>query len=355
MTAAAEDRPRSSRPTIVIEQRQHDVVRNLFAGLEVREAEGGMSSMDLRLVNFDGGPVFDDEQIIALTKSLVVYAGDEAARSEEIFRGRVTALEAEVSSAGHRGLVVLAEDALQLARMQRETHLHEDASFSAIAQTVADAAGLTAVVDGFSGTIGDQFQLNESHLAFLRRLLAEYDGDLQVVGSELHVSPRSNVSRGEVTLRMNDGLREVRVCADLAHQVTGVTVTGWDPEQSARIKYTSRGSSLGPGAGRPGSTILRDLIRDGRSEHLGHRGVLSATEAETLANTAFDQRARQFLVLEAKADGDPRIRVGARVRVEGVGRQFDNVYYVTRACHRFDLVNGYETELEAECAFLGDV
>ncbi len=34
--------------------------------------------------------------------------------------------------------------------------------------------------------------------------------------------------------------------------------------------------------------------------------------------------------------------------------RFDNTYYVTRACHRFDLDLGYETDFEAECAYLGE-
>jgi hypothetical protein len=42
------------------------------------------------------------------------------------------------------------------------------------------------------------------------------------------------------------------------------------------------------------------------------------------------------------------------VTISGTSRRFDNTYYVVRALHRFDLARGYETEIEAECAYLGN-
>jgi uncharacterized protein len=34
--------------------------------------------------------------------------------------------------------------------------------------------------------------------------------------------------------------------------------------------------------------------------------------------------------------------------------RFDNTYYLVHAVHRFDPQRGYETEFEAETAFLGE-
>ena len=53
------------------------------------------------------------------------------------------------------------------------------------------------------------------------------------------------------------------------------------------------------------------------------------------------------------AEGNPSIRVGTHVRLTGLSRRFNNTYYVTRCCHRFDLERGYETDFVAESAFLG--
>ena len=74
---------------------------------------------------------------------------------------------------------------------------------------------LTPVITGLTESFPALVQLNESDLAFLRRLLARHDADLQVVGEELHVSARKDVARGAIDLVLHEQLQRVRVLADL--------------------------------------------------------------------------------------------------------------------------------------------
>jgi phage protein D len=197
-------------------------------------------------------------------------------------------------------------------------------------------------------------QLNESDLAFLRRLLCRCDGDLQVVGDELHVSPRGEVHRRTVELRMFQELHSVRVLADLANQVSSVSITGWDVIKGTRFSSSSTGSVSGPGQGRTGPDVLRETPFVARPHHLSHLTVRDEAEARVVADAAFDQRARRFVTLEATAAGNPDIRVGSHVEIAGLGPRFDNTYYVVSARHRFSrLSSGYRTEFVGECAFLG--
>jgi phage protein D len=250
-------------------------------------------------------------------------------------------------------LTALAEDHLQKARLERRTRTYVDQSLADIAQAIAQDLGLTPRVTGLTETIGTWVQLNESDLAFLRRLLARYDGDLQVVGNELHVSSRADVQRGTVELALNSQLRHVRVLADLAHQVNEVTVTGWDPIRGQRLTSHSTGADRGPGRGREGADVLSATLGR-RSHHISHLAVATAEEADAVATAAFDARRRRFVTLTGTAEGNPAIRVGTHVRVTGVGARFGNTYYVTRCRHRFDLAKGYETDFTGECAFLGE-
>jgi phage protein D len=98
--------------------------------------------------------------------------------------------------------------------------------------------------------------------------------------------------------------------------------------------------------------VLRDALGE-RSEHLGEVPATTDEEARAIATAAFDQRARRFVCVEGTAEGNPALRVGTHVSLQGMGRRYDNTYYVVRACHRYDLTRGYETDFEAECAFLG--
>jgi hypothetical protein len=343
----------TARPTIRIDGQENDAVNELITGMEVHEAEGGLSSLELRLSNVSGTPdaaelAFEDNSVLKLGAAITVYAGEEIGPTE-IFRGTITALEARFS-ADSPELVVLAEDKLQLARMARRTKIHDNLKIADLVRDVAGQLGLTPVITGLAQDIGVQAQLDESDLAFLRRLLARRDADMQVVGGELHASPRASVNRGTLKLELHGQLREARALADLAHQVTTVTVSGWDAAQGQRVSASSTGANAGPGRGRKGAEILRQTLGD-RAEHIAHLAVTTSDEANAVADAAFDRSARRFVCVEGKAEGNPALRVGAEVELTGLGARFDNTYYVTAARHQFDQSHGYETHFEAESAY----
>lgn len=348
----------SARPTVQIDQQSYAKVAELLIGMDVTEQEGGLSTLQLRLSNVASNPsggasfAFEDGAIVTLGKSITVYAGPVSAPME-IFRGVITGVEAEFREEGPPELLVSAEDAAQQARMARRTKTYDELSLADLAQTVADRLGLQPMVTGFTDRVGTWVQFNESDLAFLRRVLERYDGDVQVVGSELHVSPRQEVRRGAVELRMHSQLRGVRVVADLAHQTTKVTVAGWDVVQGSRLTAESTGAHQGPGEGSTGAEWLSRASIE-RTEHIGHAAVRTQDEAQALVDSVFDQRARRFVCLEGMADGNPAIRVGTHVTISEIGPRFSNTYYVTRASHRYDLEVGYRTQFEAECVYWGE-
>src|SRR5215510_661265 len=218
----------TATPKVKVDAQDAPKANQLLIGMEMREAEGGMSAMELRFSNFASDAqgsadlAFEDDSLLKLGARIAVYCG-AASTQQEIFQGQITGLEADFPRGSPPELLVLAEDVFQQARMARRTKLHEDLTIAGLAQQLAGQLSLTPSVTGFNENIGTQVQLNESDLAFLRRLLRRYDGDLQVVGSELHVSPRGDVQRGTVNLDLNSQLRRARAVADLAHQVTEVT------------------------------------------------------------------------------------------------------------------------------------
>ena len=347
----------SAIPTVMVDGQLNDKVTAQLLGMRMTEHEAGMSDLELRFSNFgsfSGGladQVFEDGTILKLGAALIVYAGDVSSPTE-IFRGKVTALEGIFPSNAPPELLVLAEDALQGARMQRRTKNWDNTSLSTLVQQIANGLGLTPVTSGLDATIGSELQLNESDLHFLRRLLARYDADLQVVGTELHATPRSQAQRNTIELAMNSQLQEVRVMADLANQVTQITATGWDFGQGQTISATSQTTSLGPGSGQTGKDWLQQALST-RSEQLAQSATLNQSDAQALADAEYAQRARRFVVARGVVEGNPTLRVGSSLTLTGLGPRFSNTYYTTAAIHRFDTEHGYQTEFTAECAYLG--
>jgi phage protein D len=344
-------------PTVKIDGQANDKVTAQLLSIEMREQEGGMSSLEMRVSNFGSyssglaDMVFEDGSILKLGAEVLVYAGD-ASSPTEIFRGKITGLEGRFPQDGPPDLVVLAEDALQTARMKRRTKNWDSTTLNAIAQQVATNLGLTPVLAGLDTNIGTQQQFNESDLHFLRRLLARYDSDVQVVGTELHASPISQAQRNSLEIDLNSQLKEVRVIADLSHQVTQISATGWDYTQGQRISVTSSTSSFGPGSGQAGKDWMQQALGT-RTEQIAQHLALNSQEAQALVDTEFSERNRSFVVAHGVSEGNPNLRVGTYLKLNGLGQRFSNTYYTTATVHHFDTQRGYETRFRAECAYLG--
>src|SRR5262249_50196494 len=144
---------------------------------------------------------FDASSDLALGADLSVYAGDAEA-PRELFRGKVGALEMVCSYGAPPELVVLAEDALTAARHARRSKLYADQSPADVVRAVAGELGLQVGVDGLDSPVATWAQLNETDLGFLRRLLARFDADLQVVDQTLQVSARQDAGRGSIDLTL---------------------------------------------------------------------------------------------------------------------------------------------------------
>ena len=358
-TALARSALYNARPTLRIGGQPHARATELLLSMRMEEQEGGMSSLELRLSDLaptsDGSaePAFGSDSTLKLGAQIGVYSGDTTAPTE-IFQGKITAIELEYRLGSGPELTVLAEDALSIARRARRSKIYSNQSPADVVRTIAAALSLTPVITGVDAPQGTWAQINESDLAFLRRLLMRFDADLQIVGEELHVSPRGDVRRGAIELSLFSQLAKVRVIADLNEQVSKVTAGGWNATDGAAVSGAA--SSLthtGPGAGRDGKSWLTEAF-EARTEHVGHIVVASNDEAQAVAEAAFDARARRFVRAEGTAEGNARLRVGSYVTLNAVSPQFDNEYYVTRACHLYDLKQGYRTEFSAECAYLGN-
>jgi uncharacterized protein len=344
----------SATPTVRVRQQEFAKVNELLIAMTMTEQVGGLSALELRFSNVASDPsgdadfAFEDDQILKLGQSISVYAGDRN-RPQEIFRGTITALEADFGETTPPELIVLAEDALQSARMQRQTKIYENLSIRQLAETIARSIGLNPVITDLSSTVDTWVQFNESPLAFLRRILTRYDGDVQVVGNDLQVSGRKDVNRGNITLNLYSQLRKANVLVDVAHQVNEISIKGWNPTTGTEVFGHATSGDLGPGRGLEGSGLLPQT----RNHHLSHLAVATDSEANALAKAAYSERARRFVCVQGVADGNPAIRVGATVNLTGLGRRFSNAYYVVQTCHRFDTQQGYTTEFEAECAYYG--
>lgn len=348
----------SARPTLRIGGQELPLLSDNIARMRMREALGGMSSLEVSaydVLSFgDGTAGFGATAAspMKLGAELKVYAGDTGG-PQEIFDGVVTGLEAEAGPRSAPIFTLLAEDRLFKLRRKRRSRSFEDSSPADVVKAIAADHGLSPQIDdAFNSPQTTWAQINESDLAFLRRMLEPLDGDLQLIGTTLQVVPIGAQPRNQVVLKLGDTLLAFRATADLAEQATETRLGSFDPASGGAVLESATSGQMGPGSGSDGATALKAVAGEVR-EHIGHFPWMAEGYGQAIAKAAYGRRARRFVRAHGTAQGSGAIRVGTWAQVSGVNPFFANTYNVVEAVHRFDLDRGYLTDFVAECAYLG--
>jgi phage protein D len=350
----------STLPTIEIDGMSYPLLSPNIVAVRMEESLGGMSSLELSVTDWvargDGsaGHGSDAGSPLKLGAGLRVFMGPAAVLAGEVFDGQVTALECETRAAEPPLITVVAEDRLFTARRKRRTRLFENKSLRQIVEEVAGDHGLKAAVrEGLPTFTATWTQQDETDLAFLRRVLGRFDGDLQIVGAELQVGKIGLDRRSALTLTAGSSLESVRVTADVADQVTAAKVASHDPATGEALTGEAQARGNGPGHGKTGADVLNEKFA-AIAWPLGRFGPMTQGEADALAQAEYDRRARAFVRACGTAIGNAQLRVGSWVTLAGVNARFASDYAVIRCTHRYDPVFGYRTDFVAESAYLGD-
>lgn len=348
----------ASRPVISVDGEVQTLLGDaLLLSLLVEETTRGLFRCEARFTNWEpsAGETFRffDGEILDFGKPFAVEMGkpDEL---RQIFDGRIMGIEAHYPAQRPPEIVVLAEDRFQDLRMVRHTRTFEDMTDADVVRQIAAAQGLTAEVDIDGPTYRTLVQLNQSDLAFLRERAAAVDADLWIEGSMLHVQSRTGRDEGTISLTYGGNLVEFSALADLAHQRSTVRVSGWDVSGKQAIDVEAGAQLIQSelNGDRGGSAVLEQAIA-ARHERIATAMPLSQPEAQALADARYRERARRFVTGTGVVDGTAELRVGATVEIDALGPWFDGAYYVTRARHVFDVIDGYRTFFEVERPGLG--
>jgi phage protein D len=234
-------------------------------------------------------------------------------------------------------------------RLSRRTRTFENLSDSDLFQQVASKYGLQTSVDVSGPTHKVIAQINQSDLAFLRERARAIDAELWIAGRTLSVKSRNRRKTGDVTLSFGQGLFEFSVSADLAGQASGFVVSGWDVsgKQSLSHRATDSAVSGEMNGDFGGSKALAAAIGQ-HDQQIVHDLPFTAQEAQALSESAYRHIARRFVTGTGIAEGDSRLRVGTKLKLQGLGTMFDGSYYITRVRHLFDAANGYRTQFAVE-------
>ncbi|MGH7575758.1 MAG: phage late control D family protein [Longimicrobiales bacterium] len=309
----------------------------------------------------DPGP----DGLFDVDNSLKLALGYAAGPLEDVFDGEVTGVEASFPSGGVPGMTLVAHD--KLHRLTQGSYARgfgplpdvliaailsaENLLIPALDPALAVASTALAAVNYIFGGSGRK-QKSQSDLDFLKEIAATYDAEFWVEGDVLYFSrfffrdysPSLTLKWGEslldftpkvstvgrvVAAGMKFTLREipisflVSVFWDFDREVLGVSVVPGEAASAAK-------QIVGPTV-----TLVDQPITS--PADIANSALAIASELRRKLN--------QRLTATGSAVGDPRIRAGTIIRIDGLGPDFSGDYRVASASHSID-TGGYRTTFQ---------
>jgi phage protein D len=282
---------------------------------------------------------------------------------EDVFVGDVTGVQVSFPNGGMPSMTMVAHDRLQRlseGKASRGFGPLEDAFVAAILSAenlliptidpaiTAASTALTAINIIFNGS-GIK-QTGQSDFELLQEIAQRYDADFWVEGDVLYLSrfikeyePRLTLTWGESLLDFSPKMSTVGQVAAVSVRFTlreiplsFLVTVFWDfDRESVGISVVPGEAAGAAGIAGPALTLIDRPIR---------------SPADVVASALFlyselRKKLNNRLTGSGSAVGDPRIRAGAVIRLEGLGPDFSGDYRVASASHSLD-GGGYKTSFE---------
>ncbi|HZJ63641.1 MAG TPA: contractile injection system protein, VgrG/Pvc8 family [Kofleriaceae bacterium] len=359
-TGAVKSFAASSSPTFKVDGKDAPALNLAAIAIEISDDVAGMARLEATFDNWGtppgGGPpgyMFFDGGAVSFGKELEVSVGPPGA-SSVVFKGHITSVGARFGSTRAPELTVRAEDDLQLFRFTRRTRTYEDVTDAEVAEALGKAHKLDTDCDAAGPRHRVLVQVAQTDLAFLRERAAAIDAQVWVADGKLMFKARKDRDGGEVQLTLGKMLRRFDVVADLADQVVKVFGHGWDVGGKEDPNVEAAGSLLADEAGGAshGADVMQKVF-GAREDHIVDRPATSRDEADALARTFLLRRGRSFVRGTGETEGTAALKVGAKMKLLGVGPIFEGTYVAIQVTHRWDRTRGFHTGFAAERPAVG--
>lgn len=257
-----------------------------------------------------------------------------------LFVGQVTAVEYAYEPSRGRVVRVRGYDLLHRLRKRQPVRAHVQVTTADLARELV--ADLGVRVEGVAGSAWPRLiQDRQSDLALLQEVTERGSLYFTLRGDVLHLLTLEGTGDAQ-TLALGTALLEARIEVNGDGACRQVSVGGWDP----LLASPHWGKAHAARVGRAIRTSL-DPLRLGGT---GERTLTGATthddrQAQDLAQAELDVRVHHDVFFWGVAEGDPRLRPGVPVAVEGVAGPLAGRYVLTQVDHTIDGVKGFVSEV----------
>ena len=315
--------------------------QDVLTEVKVRDTLTMPDSATVRFTDPKGDLVDDLMGKFEVGTDIEIKAGSADERTTKtVFKGQVIAYEPDFGQTGVEISIRALDKGHKLQRV-RKVRTFQQMSASDIVNKIVGDHGLSAQVDSTSVVYEFFQQSAETDWELLTRLARDHGYRFYVDDNKLHFREADSTEGSTVSLKWMDNLISFRPRVSGIQQVDTINVRSWDPKSKANVSGTASGGTSTSQSGVQRSTIATDS--GGGTTLIADRAADTASEANGIAKSALSGRADAFLEAEGLAFGDPDIRAGRKVKVEGVGTQLAGEYIVSASTHVYRGKTGYRT------------
>jgi uncharacterized protein involved in type VI secretion and phage assembly len=297
--------------------------------IEVRNFVGLPDMATIRMADPEGRHVTDPPFFIG--DEIEIMLGDlEAANPSAVFTGEIVTFEPEFTTAAAT-IAVRAYDKSHRLHRNRRSATFQDMTLSDVVQKVVAENGLqTGTIDSTSTVHPFLQQSMESDLDFINRLAALENCEFGFAEGRAFLQQQRNGGGTVPTLSWRENVKSFKPRMSAAQQHDKVKVSSYDPVSRKAVV----GEATQPGALARAAQEVRDKASTfGASELLvSDRVANTADEARTIAQSTLDKLASGSFEAEGTMEGDPAVKAGGKLKLEGFGR-FDGEHHLTSVTH----------------------
>jgi uncharacterized protein involved in type VI secretion and phage assembly len=266
---------------------------------------------------------------------------DDDAEPTVIFQGEIVASEFEFTTSSAL-ISFRAYDQTHRLQRNRVSEAYQDMTTSDIVRKVMQRLGLSiGTIDSTSTVHRFMQQSMETDLDFLKRIAAMDNCEVGVTEGKGYLAKRRNGAGATPVFAWRDNAISFKPRMTSAQQHDKVTVQSYDPKTKNTIKVTVSDPTSVADAARSARSDARTF---GASELLiADRVVGTEAEARELAQSTLDSLAGGSFEAEGVMHGDPKLKAGGRIKIDGFKKPFDGEYVVTSVTHVY-ASGGYRTK-----------
>lgn len=268
---------------------------------------------------------------------------------QKIMIGEITSLEPLFQADEIPILIVRGMDHRHRLFRGRKTRSFTQAKDSAIAQQIAQQAGLRATVTDSKVTLEYVLQHNQTDMEFLRYRASRIGYEVFVESKTLYFQPHRHDNKKAITLSLSKDVIEFYPRLTTLSQVGERVVRGWDPKQKKEILSAAAagqessmmgGSTSGPKATNSafGKTSAAQVAIP----------VFSKAEADQMALGQFNEAALTYIEGDGLCLGRNDLHAGMVIAIQEAGKTFSGLYYVTSVEHSITYNQGYQTRFTVQ-------